>query len=459
MTVNLSRRKMMQAAGAIALAPSVVAAEPAVKRWPIVESSDTPRLCLGLGDGGRARRGKEDEGIRRIRQLGVDYVLGGGRRIPWQEADLRARIERLRTKGITGGANMTYLRDHRYRWHVLVGMILAIGLFGCSPLPRQGAGLEPPVVPAEPNEASAQSEKITLSLEFEPGTKTRYRVTTEAVTAMEGPETAVQDNASTAPFPKVSESSEVVFTQEILGPVSEETNTVVALVTIEEVRYVRTSPVQPGLAFDSQEPADQNSPFAKLIGQTYTIEISPLGYVPGVFNLLSARLAVRGSTPAHAAALELVSPPAIFRRHGFFSLPGPDVGSLAVGGQWRGVQQITLKAPGADMDRLGTHRFDKIYRLESVEQRPVGAVAVVVFAGSPRPRRSPDGHLAEVPFLSCSYVGGGEFNLDAGRVEDYLEHLEVRMPLPGTGSPPAEGPEGRIVIATRFCRVQRLDLD
>jgi len=89
----------------------------------------------------------------------------------------------------------------------------------------------------------------------------------------------------------------------------------------------------------------------------------------------------------------------------------------------------------------------------------VGPLVVENFAGSPRPRRTPDGRLAEVPFLSCSYVGGGEFNLDAGRVEDYLEHLEVRMPLPGTGSPPAEVPEGRIVIATRFCRVQRLDLD
>ncbi len=354
---------------------------------------------------------------------------------------------------------MTYLRDHRNRWHVLVAMFLAIGLFGCSPLSRQGAVSDLSVVPAEPNEAAAQSEKITLSLKLEPGTKTRYRVATEAVTAMEGPETAVQDNASTAPFPKVSESSEVVFTQEILGPVSEETNTVVALVTIDQVKYLRTSTGQPDLAFDSQEPADQNSPFAKLIGQTYTIEISPLGYASGVFNLRPARLAVRGPAPAHAAALELVSPPGIFRRHGSFRLPGPDVGSLAVGGQWRGAQQVTLKAPGADMERLGTHRFDKIYQLESVEQRPVGTVAVVVFAGSPRHKRTQDGRLTEVPFLSCSYVGGGEFNLDAGRVEDYLEHLEVRMPLPGTGSPPGQGPEGRIVIATRFYRVQRLDLD
>ena len=361
--------------------------------------------------------------------------------------------------GITVGANMTYLKDHLYGWHVLVGIILAMMLFGCSPLPRQGAGPEPPVVPAEPNEAAAQSEKITLSLEFEPGTKTRYRVTTEAVTTMEGPETAVRDNASTAPFPKVSESSEVVFTQEVLGTVPEDTNAVVALVTIEQARYVRTSTGQPILAFDSQEPADQNNPFAKLIGQTYTIEINPLGYVSGVFNLRPARLAVRGPTAAHAAALDLVSPPAIFRRHGSFSLPGPDVGFLAIGGRWRGVQQITLKAPGTDMDRLGIHRFEMNYRLQSVEQRPVGTVAMVVFTGSPIPRITPDGRLAKVPFLSCSYVGGGEFNLDAGRVEDYFEHLEVRMPLPGTGSPPAEGPEGRIVIATRFCRVQRLDLD
>lgn len=31
----------------------------------------------------------------------MDYVLGGGRRIPWQEADLLAHIERLRAEGLT----------------------------------------------------------------------------------------------------------------------------------------------------------------------------------------------------------------------------------------------------------------------------------------------------------------------------------------------------------------------
>lgn len=123
------------------------------------------------------------------------------------------------------------------------------------------------------------------------------------------------------------------------------------------------------------------------------------------------------------------------------------------------MQQVTLKAPGTDMDRLGTHRFEKIYQLEGLEQRPGGAVAVVAFMGSPMPRRTTDGRLAEVPFLSCSYVGAGEFNLDMGRVESYMEHLEVRMPLPKSGSPPAEAPEDYIVTAARYCWVQRLDLD
>jgi len=101
MTVNLTRRKMIQIAGAVALAPSMAAAQPILKKWPIVEGPDTPKLCLGLGDGGRVPEGGQNDGIRRIKQLGVDYVLSGGPRIPWQEDDLRTRIERLKAEGLT----------------------------------------------------------------------------------------------------------------------------------------------------------------------------------------------------------------------------------------------------------------------------------------------------------------------------------------------------------------------
>jgi mannonate dehydratase len=101
MATSLSRRRMMQVAGALALSPAAAERASAVPPWPIVQGPDTPKLCLAVGDGGRAPEGQEEEGFKRIRQLGVDYVLGGGPRIPWREAELRARIERLKAGGLT----------------------------------------------------------------------------------------------------------------------------------------------------------------------------------------------------------------------------------------------------------------------------------------------------------------------------------------------------------------------
>ena len=39
--------------------------------------------------------------MRRLKQVGVDYFLGGGPRIPWEEADIRSRIEGFKKGGIT----------------------------------------------------------------------------------------------------------------------------------------------------------------------------------------------------------------------------------------------------------------------------------------------------------------------------------------------------------------------
>ena len=99
MNSDLSRRRMMQALGAAAFGSSLLPAEAAP--WPPLEGPDTPKICLELS-AGRLSAGTQDEvGMRRVKQLGVDYVLTGGARIPWQEADIRARIERLKAGGLT----------------------------------------------------------------------------------------------------------------------------------------------------------------------------------------------------------------------------------------------------------------------------------------------------------------------------------------------------------------------
>jgi len=118
----LSRRKLMQAAGMAALATPVSAATPIP--GPRAEGKDTPKICLeaglgGYGPGG-APGGGEEAAARRIRQLGVDHVLSGGGRIPWEESQLRERIERLKANGLTlgnlmisGFSNAIYARPGR----------------------------------------------------------------------------------------------------------------------------------------------------------------------------------------------------------------------------------------------------------------------------------------------------------------------------------------------------------
>lgn len=97
MSGKLSRRMLLQAAAIGPTAPAVFAA---AKPWPILEGPDTPKLCLGAWDGG----GPPDQpevSMRRIKQLGVNYVLTGGPPIPWSEEDLRRRMERYRANGLT----------------------------------------------------------------------------------------------------------------------------------------------------------------------------------------------------------------------------------------------------------------------------------------------------------------------------------------------------------------------
>ncbi len=67
------------------------------------EGPNTPKICLEIGAGGLAAGSMDDAGIRRIKQLGVNYVIGSMGRIPWQESDLRAMSDKLKAGGLTVG--------------------------------------------------------------------------------------------------------------------------------------------------------------------------------------------------------------------------------------------------------------------------------------------------------------------------------------------------------------------
>ncbi len=103
MNEALSRRKMIKALGATALLTPLRRglAEPELKG----EGRDTPKICLEI-DGRLSAGDLNEAGMRRVKQLGVDHVLMGGPRIPWEESQVRSLMDRLRSGGLTLGNMM-----------------------------------------------------------------------------------------------------------------------------------------------------------------------------------------------------------------------------------------------------------------------------------------------------------------------------------------------------------------
>jgi len=84
----------MQTASAAALAPKAMSG--AATGWPRTEGLGTPKLCMIL-----STRSPSEAAMRRIKQLGVDHVLGSGPPIPWTEADLSSMMERYKAGGLS----------------------------------------------------------------------------------------------------------------------------------------------------------------------------------------------------------------------------------------------------------------------------------------------------------------------------------------------------------------------
>ncbi len=105
---SISRRRLMQAIGTAVLAPSGIAAgmfpnrgnsNPSPAGW-CPEGPDTPKLSLGISP----RADAAD--MRRMKQIGINHVLMGGPRIPWEERQIKSIMDSFRSGGLTVGNMM-----------------------------------------------------------------------------------------------------------------------------------------------------------------------------------------------------------------------------------------------------------------------------------------------------------------------------------------------------------------
>jgi mannonate dehydratase len=81
--------------------------------WPVVFGPDSPRLCVGMSH-------DNVKEMKEYKQIGVDYVLTGGPRVPWTEESLHAIMDPFKAEGLTvinmmigGNQNIIYGREGR----------------------------------------------------------------------------------------------------------------------------------------------------------------------------------------------------------------------------------------------------------------------------------------------------------------------------------------------------------
>ena len=188
-------------------------------------------------------------------------------------------------------------QDKFFSWLTSAVVCSLLLIAGCAPVAKETAKLE--VEPEKPMPKAVTAEAVTLALKFTPQDSATYKLTTQAKRSVE-----FEDPSSDKGTPVGGHNEntiEMTFTQQIQN-INDKGNAITKI-TIEELKYLSIVKDNTILDFDSSREKDQDNPLAKLIGQSYTIEIAPTGKIIKVIDAEQAKTAVKGKASANKAAL------------------------------------------------------------------------------------------------------------------------------------------------------------
>lgn len=276
--------------------------------------------------------------------------------------------------------------------------------------------VEPKVV--EPNAPPA--ETVTLALKFTPQDSTTYKLITEAQRSVrfEGSLT----NEKNLKGGETGSRTEMIFTQQIQSV--DDKGNAIARITIKELKYsakVRDNTI---VDFDSSKEKDPNNPLLKLIGQSYTIEITPAGQVLKVVDASEAQAAVKGGTSAHKTASIQLSPNVIKERHSISALPVRDKSRLSAGANWNRIKTFAFGL-------MGAQSYRRVYTLKEIKEQDNRKLAVIEMNAIPTSEMAEQlhqqkamGDFSKMFDNTETYTGELTLDLATGKVERYFEKLE-----------------------------------
>jgi len=343
---------------------------------------------------------------------------------------------------------------------VICSMLLTAG---CAPeakeiaKPQVKPEEEKPTVVVETAKPEVKPEDETpaveLALKFAAGDSTTYKSTIQAQRSIrwEGP----LPNEGAFKGGQTSSSVEITFARQIQSV--DENGNAVAKITIKALKYLSVIKDNPALDFDSSRAKDQNHFLAKLIGQSYTIEITPAGQVSKVVDVSQAQAALRGVSSADKTALALISPDAIKERHTIDAMPAADKKRLRTGDNWNGLKTFSFGL-------MGSKSYERIYTLKEVKEAGSRRIAVIEMKAAPTTEMAEQLHQQQTisSFSKMfdnteTFTGQLELDLNTGKVENCFEKLESEWIAvePMAGQKADKDPAVLKMTAVRLYRLEK----
>lgn len=298
------------------------------------------------------------------------------------------------------------------------------------------------------------AQTATLALKFTPDDVTAYKLTTERERSViwEGP---LIKKPKKFVGGHTGNRIEMTFTQRIKS-VDDQGNAV-AEITIKGLKYLAKVKDNIVLDFDSSREKDRNNPLGKLIGQSYTIEITASGEVSKVIDVSSARTAV-GSASANQRAARLLLAEVIKERHSIPALPAAEKNQLRRDDNWSSIKTFSF-------DWLGSKTYEKIYTLKKIKDIDGRRIAIAEMNAIPSSEKAKELHKEQVTgffskLFDTTEIYNGELRLGltAGKVEKYFEKFRSEWIAVDIMSPEEnKEPDTLRISATRLYCIERID--
>lgn len=354
---------------------------------------------------------------------------------------------------------------------VICSLLLAIGCAGpAKEAPKTTVEQEKPAKPELKEEKAvetkvgskeavkAKPEKqgptVQLALKFAANDLTTYKVITEAEKSVkwEGP---MPEKKFDFKGGSTGNKVEMTFTEQIKSV--DDNGNAVAQITVRELKYLGKARDNVVLDFDSSRDKDANNPLHKLVGKSYTIEVSPAGQVLRIIDAGGAQAAVGGSSSSDKTALVLLSPEVIKERHTISALPAADKNQLRTGDSWSGIKSFSF-------DMMGSKSYEKIYTLKDIKEVNGRQIAVAEMKAVPSSEMAEELHKEQTAGAFSkmfdnteAFSGKLALDLTAGKVQKYFEKLQTEWIMADPKPDPNKEPAVLKMAAMRSYSIEKID--